>query len=199
MNRRRRVLLAALGLAGAGALVALILARPPWPQWTSAPAPSAASPQAASPATPSSAVQLRGTSLVLRQGGVKQAEVRADRVEVSRDLRYARFAGSARVTLYDHGAVALQARADEVVLDRQSNDLTARGHLVLQAPSGYRLSAPEALWSQATQRLTFPAGAEMRTPDAELRADRLVIDVGQVTFLLAGGVDVTFRVPAGIP
>src|SRR5256885_5230713 len=45
------------------------------------------------------AITLRGASIVLRHHGQKQAEVRADRVEVSRDLRYATFTGSPTVAV----------------------------------------------------------------------------------------------------
>jgi len=198
MSPRRKAGSAALLAAGLGGLLAFLLVRPPWAERMRTPAPAASLP-VVSASPPAPALRLRGTSLVLRHRGVKQAEVRADAVEVSRDLRYARFTGAARLTLFDRGAVALRAAADEVVLDRQTNDLTARGNLVITAPSGYRLSAPKAIWSQATQQLTLPAGIEMRTPDAELRADRLVIAVREMTFLLAGAVDITFQVPAGVP
>ena len=64
------------------------------------------------------AITLRGASIVLRHHGQKQAEVRADRVEVSRDLRYATFTGNPTVAVFDAGREVLRVRGTSIVLDR---------------------------------------------------------------------------------
>ncbi len=92
------------------------------------------------------------TTLIVRHLGQKQAEVHAGRVEVSGDFRYATFKGVAFAAFYDRGAETLRVSADEIIYARQTNDLLARGHLILTSPEGYRLSAPEARWAAAPQR-----------------------------------------------
>ena len=148
---------------------------------------------------PPIAADARGATLVLRHQGQKQAEVYAGRVEVSRDLRFTTFKGGPRATLYDRERVALRVSADEIVLDRQSNDLRARGHLILTSPEGFRLTAPEVMWVAARQQLIFPSGVEVRTSDTVIQAARLVVDLGLQSLDLEGGVDITFRVAGGIP
>src|SRR5947209_18024198 len=49
------------------------------------------------------AIALRGASIALRHRGQQQAEVRADRAEVSRALRYASFRGSAIAAGFEAG------------------------------------------------------------------------------------------------
>ena len=185
----RRSLLAAV-LVAAGVTIALgILTRR---EDVVPPAPAVIAP---APAT----IDLHGTTLVLRHQGQKQAEVRAGRVEVSGDLRYAAFQDIARAILYDRGKPALSVRANEIVLDRQTSDLRARGGLVLTAPHGYRLTAPEGVWVAARRQLIFSAGMTIRGPDSVIQARYLVVDVGLQSFVLEGSVDMTFRLSGGTP
>lgn len=173
------------------AAIGLLLARQAWRvRPVSPPTPTVSS---------SAAADVHGATLVLRHQGQIRAEVHAGRVEVSRDLRFATFKDGPRATLYDRGRVALHVRADEFVVDRQTNNLKARGHLVLTSPQGFQLTAPEAVWVTAQQQLVFPAGIEVRAKDTVIQAARLVVDVGLQSLLLEGGVDITFRLAGGIP
>lgn len=190
--RSRSLVLVAVALIGVG--VAARRAAPPPGAGGRTPPPAALRPSPI-PAPPPLALNIRGASLVVRRAGQKQAEVQAERVEVSRDLRFARFAGVARVTIYDHGRVVVRGAADEILLDRRTDDLRARGRVELTSPAGYRLTTAEVSWIAAEQRLVFPAGIAVQSRDSVIRAGRLVIDLGRQEFLLEGDVAVTFRLP----
>lgn len=145
------------------------------------------------------AIGLRQASIVLRHKGAKQAEVRAASVAVSRDLRYAVFKRIEKVTLYDKGQVALLLNTGEIVLDRSTNDLVARGEVEIASPQGDQLWAPEARWVNATQRLEFPQGVRLKVGGAEVTASRLNVDTRLQVFELEGGVDITFQLPPRTP
>mgnify|MGYP000179825658 CR=1 FL=1 len=167
-----------------------------------APAPAAVAPTpVATPPPPG--VAIRGAALILRHRGRRQAEVRADRVEVSADTRFARFRGIRQATLYRGGAPALHLRAREIVLDRATDDFTVLGDLEITTPQGDRMRAPEARWSAARRTLTFPRGVDVAIGGHRVRAARLVVDLALETLHLEGGVDVTFALdgslPGGIP
>lgn len=139
------------------------------------------------------AIGLRETNIVLRHKGVKQAEVQAEHVEVSRDLRYAVFRQIAQVVLYDKGRISLRLSSDDIILDRHTNDFVARGRVEITSPQGDRLVAPEAHWINAKQQMAFPKGVRMKLGDNEVEAPRLIVDTGLQIFDLEGGVDVTFH------
>ena len=145
------------------------------------------------------AIGLGKAELVLRHKGEKQAEVLAERVEVSRDLQYATFKGIPRAILYDRGQASLRLRADEIVLNRQTNDLLVRGDIEISSPQGDQLRAPEARWVAARQRLVFQRGIWLKIAESEVRASRLVVDLGLQSLELEGRVDVTFRIKGGVP
>ncbi len=152
------------------------------------------------PSTPESAtlrappaLGLRETNIVLRHNAEKQAEVNAAHVEVSRDLRYAVFTGIANAVLYDHGEISRWLHADQIVLDRWTNDLSIHGAIEITSPQGDRLVAPEAQWINAQHHLIFPQGVQLKISGNVVKAPRLTVDTALQTFDLDGGVEVTFR------
>lgn len=136
---------------------------------------------------------------MLRHQGEKQAEVTAERVEVSADARFAHFRGVSRATLYREGAPVLHLRAREIVLDRRTQDLTVRGDIEILSAQGDRMLAPEARWSAARHTLTFPRGVEVKIGRHRLRAARLVVDLAMETLQLEGDADVTFTLDDSLP
>jgi hypothetical protein len=104
-----------------------------------------------------------------------------------------------KVTLYDKGQVALLLSTGEIVLDRTTNDLVARGEVAIASPQGDQLWAPEARWVNATQRLEFPQGVRLKVGGAEVTASRLSVDTRLQVFVLEGGVDITFQLPTARP
>jgi len=177
MNRRM--------LLGLPLLLALVAAG--WSMRSTAPSPSASQPP------PSVSLGLREGSIILRHEGVRQAEIHARRVTVSADLSSARLSGITRATIFDRGEAALELDAQEIVMDRRTNDLEIRGPLVVTSPRGYRLAAPTALWRHAVRQIVFPRGVYITLGHDEIHAGSLVIDSTLQTFDLAGGVDIAFR------
>ncbi|MDI6773608.1 MAG: hypothetical protein QME77_13630, partial [bacterium] len=94
MNAHRVAVLAALS-AAAAAGTAVWLVRAPGP----------AVPEPAQQA----AVRMSGAQIVLRQQGEKQAEITADRVEVSGDQRTTTFTGRPSAVIHLNGVPALTA------------------------------------------------------------------------------------------
>ena len=145
------------------------------------------------PPAPEVSVGLERADLILRHKGAAQAEIHAQRVLVSKDLRTARFIGIAEATVYDPDGEPLRVHAGEIVLDRQTSNLQIRGPVVVTSARGYRLEAPEAQWRHAGQLIVFPRGVVARHGSERLRAGRLVVDAGLTSFELSGGVEIDFR------
>lgn len=175
--------LAAFVVVAAVLLVAAALA------WRAGGAPD---PAVRAPA-PRVSIALKEASIVLRQRGTRQAELRARRVSVSADLRTATFSEITQATVYDQAGNALHVRAAQIVLDRPTSDMRIRGPLVITSPRGIRLTAPEARWHHARQELIFPRGVQVRQGAQQLQAGRLVVDAALTRFELSGGVDIVFR------
>jgi len=186
----RRVLLGAA--VGTALLVALGVG---W-AWRSGPVPAQRRP---TPPVPRISIGLDDATLVLRHKGVRQAEIRARHVTVSRDLRSARFAGITQATVYDQAGEALRVTAAEILLDRQTNDLRIHGPLTITSTRGYELAASEAQWHDARQQIVFPRGVQVRYGNQTLQAGRLVVDAGLTSFDLSGGVDIVFRLEGTQP
>lgn len=135
----------------------------------------------------------------MRHKGHKQAELSAERIEVTRDTRYARFKGIPRATLFHQGRPALHMRADEIVFDRRTDDLIVRGDIRITSTRGDTLRAPEARWVAAVQRLVFPRGTALQIGRNEVRARRLTVDLALQTLELEGDVDISFVLERGVP
>jgi len=146
---RRHVLLIALALVMAGAAAWLLFGPEPGRVGRS-------------PATPS--VGLRGAAITLRHRGQKQAEIAADRIEVSADGRTATFAGSPRAQVFVGGRPELVLTADRVELDRVTSDVRVEGGIQITTSRGEVITAPRAFWKQGTGVLDLVDGVEVRFP-----------------------------------
>jgi lipopolysaccharide assembly outer membrane protein LptD (OstA) len=115
-----------------------------------------------SPATPS--IGLRHAAITVRQRGQKQAEIAADRVEVSADGHTTTFAGSPRARVFVGGQSALVLTADRVEYDRATSDVRVEGGIRITTSRGEVITAPRALWKQSTGVLELIDGVEVRFP-----------------------------------
>ncbi len=145
------------------------------------------------------AIGLQQASIVLRHRGEKQAEVRADWVEVSRDLRYVMFGGNPAIVVFSAGEDIFRIHGGRIVLDRHTSDVTVHGPVEVASPRGGYLRAGAASWINAMQRLVFEQGVTMTLDDQELTAEQVTIDVGQQVLNFSGGVDVAFYLEGAKP
>lgn len=136
--------------------------------------------------------RLHEARIVLRDRGEKRAEVHAARVDVSPDARYAIFTGGSTGDVYERGRVMLRLHADEIVLDRETNGLSARGHVEITSSQSDRVVGSEARWDNGSHRLELSGGVSITFGRGEAQASRLTIDTGLQTFDLTGSVDVHF-------
>jgi LPS export ABC transporter protein LptC len=143
------------------------------------------------------AIGLHQASIIVRHQGERQAEVRAERVEVSRDLRYVTFSGIPTITVFSQERGAFYVRGSRIVLDRQTGDVAVQGPVEVASTQGERLMAGTARWNSAAQQLVFEQRVTMATGDQELVAEQLAIDIRQETMDFSGAVDVAFR-PKGV-
>jgi lipopolysaccharide export system protein LptA len=137
-------------------------------------------------------VSLQETRIVLRQRGEKLADVYAAQVDVSPDGQHATFTGGPTGDFFDNGRLALRLHADEIVLDRQTHDLAARGHIAITSSQGDRVVGSAARWDATTQRLVLSGDVRVALGRNEAHAARLMVDTGLQTFDLEGRVDVRF-------
>jgi LPS export ABC transporter protein LptC len=139
------------------------------------------------------AIGLHQASIVVRRQGERQAEVRAERVSVSRDLRFATFSGAPRITVFSQEREAFRVRGSRIVLDRQTGDVSVQGPVEVVSARGERLMAGSARWIDATQHLVFEQRVTMAAGDQEVVAEQLTIDVRERTLDFSGAVEVAFR------
>lgn len=104
------------------------------------------------------AVRLTRAQLVLRQQGEKQAEITADRVEVSSDQRTTTFTGRPSAVIHTDGVPALTATGGRIVLDRHDGSVSIKEGLRITTAQGDTLSAPDAAWNPATQVIELTGG-----------------------------------------
>ena len=104
------------------------------------------------------AVRMSGAQIVLRQQGEKQAEITADRVEVSGDQRTTTFTGRPSAVIHLDGVPALTATGGRIVLDRQDGSVRIKGGLRITTVRGRTLSAPDAAWNPSTQVIELTGG-----------------------------------------
>lgn len=145
------------------------------------------------------AISLKQAGIVLRHQGQTQAEVRADRVEVNRDMRQVTFAGNPTVVVFNQGEEPLEIHGRKILFDRQTSDVTVQGPVELVSVRGHRLTAGIARWVQATQQLIFEQGVTMTLDDQKLQAEQLTINLGQQVFEFSGRVDIAFRLGGAEP
>jgi hypothetical protein len=114
------------------------------------------------PSTPS--VGLRGAAITLRHRGQRQAEIAAERIEVSADGRTATLMGASRARLFLEDGQELVLTAQHLVFDRQTADVRAEGGIVIATSRGEIITAPRASWTQGTGVLHLLDGVEVRFP-----------------------------------
>ncbi|MHB8732435.1 MAG: hypothetical protein ACYDAB_11675 [bacterium] len=155
---------------------------------------AAARPAGSGPAAFQPAVGLRRAEIVLRHEGRRVASVRADRVSVSPDMRYAVLSPRVEGEVYEDGRVSLRVRCDEMVIDRETNDLIMRGQMEAVSGNGDRAAAPEARWDGRTKQLSFPGGLRLAARGSTLVAGRATARADLRVLDLAGDVTVTFPI-----
>jgi lipopolysaccharide export system protein LptC len=110
------------------------------------------------------AVRVSEATIVLRDRGAKQAEIAADRVELSADRQTTTFTGQPRAVIYIGGVRAMTATGGRIVLQRQGQAVKVEGGLRIVTEHGETLSARTATWDQESQvvdligdvQVTFP-------------------------------------------
>lgn len=112
--------------------------------------------------TPS--VALRHAGIVLRHRGEKQAEIKADRVEVSADGTTTTFTGAPRAQVFVEGRPTLLFTADRVVLNRSTQDVRVEGGIRITTARGETITAPRASWQHEAGVLDLVDGVEVRFP-----------------------------------
>lgn len=114
-----------------------------WRVAPDAPAPTGQAPERV-------AVRLTGATVVLRRNGARQAEIAAERVEVSADRRTTAFAGHPRVVFFEYGEPTVSANASRIVLDNPSRFVRAEGGLRISTVGGDMLTAQSGFLEEAT-------------------------------------------------
>lgn len=123
-------------------------------------------------------------TIVLRHRGVKQAEIAADRVEVSADRRTTTFVGGARTVFFNGTAPAVTATGGRVVLDRAAQSVRVEGGLRITTARGETLTAQAASWDRESGVIELvghvtgaapppPGPAGVAAGMGRLRADRI--------------------------
>jgi hypothetical protein len=171
------------------------------------PSGTATAPRPATPAgqggPPSPAAQpgmgLQSAEIVLRHEGQRVASVHADRVALSPDMRYAVLSPQVEGQVYEDGRVSLLVRCDEMVIDRETNDLVMRGRIEVRTSNGDQVAAPEARWDGRRQQLTFPGGLRLATRDSTVSARHASAPAGLRVLDLADDVVVTFPIKEPLP
>lgn len=84
-----------------------------------------------------------------------------------------------RVTFYDaNGQVDSRLAADAGTVYSQSEDLVARGNVVVVTAESTRLATDSLCWSNSRQVVTTEAAVEIRTPKGVVRGQGLRSDAG---------------------
>jgi lipopolysaccharide assembly outer membrane protein LptD (OstA) len=137
-------------------------------------------------------VSLQEARIVVRERGEKLAEIYAAQVDVSPDARYAIFTGGPTGEVYDHGRPGLRLHADEIVVDRETQDFSAQGRVEITSAQGDRVVGSAARWDNATQRLVLSGGVRVAVGGTDASASRVTVDAGLQTVDLEDGVDILF-------
>jgi lipopolysaccharide transport protein LptA len=144
-------------------------------------------------------VRVRQATIVVRHRGTRQAEIAADRVDVSADRRLTTFEGKTRAVFYEGGAPAVTATGGRIVLDRVTQSVRVDGGLRLTTPGGETLTARNASWNQesrvielsgdVTAQAVAPPAAGSSTPGmGQLRADHIRYDTRTRVITASGNV-----------
>lgn len=109
-------------------------------------------------------VRVLEAKLVVRHQGVRQAEIEADRVEVSADRRTATFTGRSTMVLYAGDLPVLTATGERIVHDRSTQGVRAEGGLRLTTPDGVTLVARTATWDAQSQVVELAGDVHVTFP-----------------------------------
>ncbi|OFX29609.1 MAG: hypothetical protein A2Z07_09760 [Armatimonadetes bacterium RBG_16_67_12] len=102
--------------------------------------------------------------LVVRHQGVRQAEIEADRVEVSADRRTTTFTGRSRMVLFAGDLPVLAATGERITYDRSTQGVRAEGGLRLTTPDGATLVARTATWDAQSQVIVLAGDVQVTFP-----------------------------------
>ncbi|MGQ0548478.1 MAG: LPS export ABC transporter periplasmic protein LptC [Armatimonadota bacterium] len=152
----RRRLAAVLGVALLGVAGAVWL--------TASSEPAEPEPKVALPST-----GISHASIVLRQRGRKQAEIAAERVEVSPDGRTTVFSGRPKVVVFEEDAARLTMTGNRIVYDRATQDVKVEGSLRVTTSEGETLNAPSASWDHRKQIMDLTGPVEVTFPLRRVR------------------------------
>ena len=110
------------------------------------------------------AVRVRQATIILRNHGQMQAEIAADRVELSADRQTTTFTGQPRAVVYAGGVRTMTATGGRIILQRPANHVTVDGGLRILTAQGETLSARAATWDQESQVVDLTGGVEVTFP-----------------------------------
>jgi len=109
------------------------------------------------------AIGLSRAGIVLRHRGRKQAEIAAERVEVSADGQTAIFTGLPRAIVFVDDA-RLTATGGRIVFNRTTQDVRVEGGLRITTEQRETLTARSASWDHARQLVDLTGGVEVTFP-----------------------------------
>lgn len=111
-------------------------------------------------------------SIIVRDNGRKVWEFSADRITWSADHRFATVTNLRRGVLFRDGKPFLQMSATSVILNQETRNWQATGHLQASGPHGFSISTNRATWSHVRERLSCPdaVSAKLRDMRIETRA-----------------------------
>lgn len=122
-----------------------------------------AMPDRGSPERPPEPVSVRVTqaTIILRNHGQVQAEIAADRVELSADRQTTTFTGQPRAVIHVGGVRTMTATGGRIILQRPANLVTVDGGLRIVTAQGETLAARAATWDQESQVVDLTGGVEV--------------------------------------
>ncbi len=110
------------------------------------------------------AVRVTQATIILRNHGLMQAEIAADRVELSADRETTTFTGQPRAVIYVGGIRRMTATGGRIVLHRQTQTVRVEGGLRIVTEQGETISARSALWDQESQVVDLSGDVEVTFP-----------------------------------
>ncbi len=152
----RRALVAVAGAA----VVLLAIAAAAW----LAAAPEPGDPDRAERAVTPPATGISKAGIVVRHRGRKQAEIAAERVEVSADGRTTAFSGLPKVVVFEGDAPGLTVTGGRIVFDRRTQDVRVEGGLRITTVRGETLTARAASWDHEKQVMDLTGPVEVTFP-----------------------------------
>ncbi len=97
------------------------------------------------------ALRVTDATIVLRHQGAKQAEITADRVEVSADRQVTTFTGRTRAVFFEGDAPSLTLTGGRIIYDRTRQAVRVEGGLSITTARGETLRAQAGTWDQESE------------------------------------------------